>query len=73
MGGGMLDTHTAMPGVLLAGCHEMQFNVKALQTKDGRVDPWMYAIVTTIKNQVSTLGCELALCSRSRVEYELRM
>ncbi|OJT09710.1 hypothetical protein TRAPUB_13815 [Trametes pubescens] len=51
MGGGMLDTHTAMPGVLLAGCHEMQFNVKALQTKDGRVDPWMYAIVTTIKNQ----------------------
>ncbi|EIW52721.1 uncharacterized protein TRAVEDRAFT_135035 [Trametes versicolor FP-101664 SS1] len=52
MGGGMLDTHTATPGVLLAGCHETQFNVKALKTNDARVDPWMYAIVATIKNAV---------------------
>ncbi|KAI0650856.1 hypothetical protein C8Q79DRAFT_1007084 [Trametes meyenii] len=52
MGGGMLDTQTATAGVLLAGCHETQFNVKSLRTKDGMVDPWMYAIVSVIKNQV---------------------
>lgn len=61
MGGGMLDTHTATPGVLLAGCHETQFNVKALKTNDGRVDPWMYAIVATIKNAVSILSSIIAL------------
>ncbi|KAI0677669.1 hypothetical protein C8Q78DRAFT_1066139 [Trametes maxima] len=52
MGGGMLDTDTATAGVLLAGCHETQFNVKSLRTKDGMVDPWMYAVVSVIKNQV---------------------
>lgn len=44
----MLDTHTATPGVLLAGCHETQFNVKALKG----MDPWMVGITTVIKNNV---------------------
>ncbi|KAJ8122242.1 hypothetical protein ONZ43_g1515 [Nemania bipapillata] len=48
MGGGMLDTHTATPGVLLAGCHETQFNVKALN----RMDPWIFAITAVIKKNV---------------------
>lgn len=48
----MLDTHTATPGVLLAGCHETQFNVKALRTSAGLVDPWVLAVTTVIKNQV---------------------
>lgn len=52
MGGGMLDTHTATPGILLAGCHETQFNVKALRTNDGMLDPWMYAVTAIIKKQV---------------------
>ncbi|KAI1660215.1 hypothetical protein F4813DRAFT_401180 [Daldinia decipiens] len=46
MGGGMLDTHKATPGILLAGCHETQFNVKALKG----MDPWIVAITTVIKN-----------------------
>ncbi|RWA11845.1 hypothetical protein EKO27_g3285 [Xylaria grammica] len=48
MGGGMLDTHTATPGVLLAGCHETQFNVKALKG----MDPWIVAITSVIKKNV---------------------
>lgn len=46
MGGGILDTHTATQGILLAGCHETQFNVKALK----RMDPWIVGITTVIKN-----------------------
>ena len=42
----MLDTHSATPGVLLAGCHETQFNVKALKG----MDPWIVAITSVIKN-----------------------
>ncbi|GAW22637.1 hypothetical protein ANO14919_121790 [Xylariales sp. No.14919] len=49
MGGGMLDTHTATPGVLLAGCHETQFNVKALKG----MDPWIVAITSVIKKNVN--------------------
>lgn len=56
MGGGMLDTHDRTPGILLAGCHETQFNVKALNINDGSrrvaVDPWMYAITRTIGKRV---------------------
>ncbi|KAK3291551.1 uncharacterized protein B0H64DRAFT_330401 [Chaetomium fimeti] len=48
MGGGMLDKHSATPGVLLAGCHETQFNVKALKGRD----PWMVGITTVIKNNI---------------------
>jgi len=44
----MLDTHTATPGILLAGCHETQYNVKALKG----MDPWMFAVTNIIKNQV---------------------
>ncbi|KAI0073031.1 hypothetical protein K474DRAFT_1604048 [Panus rudis PR-1116 ss-1] len=51
MGGGMLDKHTATPGILLAGCHETQFNVKSLRTNNGVVDPWMYAVTSVIKKQ----------------------
>ncbi|KAG7086961.1 hypothetical protein E1B28_002878 [Marasmius oreades] len=54
MGGGMLDTHTATPGVLLAGCHETQFNVKALKTRDdGVVDPWVNAITAVVRSSAS--------------------
>ncbi|UNI17474.1 hypothetical protein JDV02_003814 [Purpureocillium takamizusanense] len=48
MGGGMLDTHRKTPGILLAGCHETQFNVKALKG----MDPWIIGITTCIKNHV---------------------
>ncbi|KAJ7769330.1 hypothetical protein B0H16DRAFT_1673425 [Mycena metata] len=48
MGGGMLDTHSATPGILLAGCHETQFNVKALAGRD----PWMLAVTTVIKKNI---------------------
>ncbi|RMJ09398.1 hypothetical protein CDV36_010994 [Fusarium kuroshium] len=48
MGGGMLDKHSATRGILLAGCHETQFNVKALKG----MDPWMVAVTTVIKNNV---------------------
>ncbi|KAI0168952.1 hypothetical protein GGR52DRAFT_592734 [Hypoxylon sp. FL1284] len=47
MGGGMLDTHAATPGVLLAGCHESQFNVKALK----KMDPWIVGITSAIKSR----------------------
>ncbi|KZV89252.1 hypothetical protein EXIGLDRAFT_618459 [Exidia glandulosa HHB12029] len=52
--GGVLDAQTATLGVILAGCHETQFNVKALRTNDGKVDPWMYAIFAAIKSQAVT-------------------
>ncbi|KAJ7450284.1 hypothetical protein B0H11DRAFT_321707 [Mycena galericulata] len=48
MGGGMLDTLSATPGILLAGCHETQFNVKALKG----MDPWMVAVTAVIKNNI---------------------
>ncbi|RYP59506.1 hypothetical protein DL769_008496 [Monosporascus sp. CRB-8-3] len=48
MGGGMLDKHSATPGILLAGCHETQFNVKALNG----MDPWMFAVTKSIKSNV---------------------
>ena len=41
----MLDTHTATPGILLAGCHETQFNVKALKS----MDSWIVGVTTVIK------------------------
>lgn len=44
----MLDTHTATPGILLAGCHESQFNVKALNG----MDPWMLGITSVIKKNI---------------------
>ncbi|XDG04439.1 hypothetical protein ABKA04_004054 [Annulohypoxylon sp. FPYF3050] len=49
MGGGMLDTHMAIPGVLLAGCHETQFNVKALK----KMDPWIVGITMAMKSRVN--------------------
>ncbi|ROW13089.1 hypothetical protein VPNG_05919 [Cytospora leucostoma] len=48
MGGGMLDKHRETPGILLAGSHETQSNVKALKG----MDPWMVAVTKTIKNNV---------------------
>ncbi|KAJ6568859.1 hypothetical protein B0H19DRAFT_688219 [Mycena capillaripes] len=48
MGGDMLDTHSATPGILLAGCHETQFDVNALKG----MDPWMVAVMTVIKNNI---------------------
>ncbi|KAJ7721596.1 hypothetical protein B0H16DRAFT_1790523 [Mycena metata] len=42
MGGGMLDTQDSTPGILLAGCHESQFNAKALKG----MDPWVVAVTT---------------------------
>lgn len=44
----MLDTHRATPGILLAGCHETQFNVKALNG----MDPWTVGITSVIKNNI---------------------
>ncbi|KAJ3505652.1 hypothetical protein NLJ89_g7309 [Agrocybe chaxingu] len=44
LGGGMLDTHNGTPGVLLAGCHETQANVKAFKGKD----PWTAAIIHVV-------------------------
>ena len=52
VGAAMLNTEGATAGVLLAGCHETQFNCKALRTKDGKLDPWMSAIASTIDYQV---------------------
>ncbi|KAJ7437248.1 hypothetical protein B0H11DRAFT_2163930 [Mycena galericulata] len=48
MGGGMLDAHSATPGILLPGCHETQFSVKALKG----MDPWMVAVTAVIKNNI---------------------
>ncbi|KAL1689438.1 hypothetical protein GGG16DRAFT_126442 [Schizophyllum commune] len=53
VGAAMLNTEGATAGVLLTGCHETQFNCKALRTKDGKLDPWMSAIATTIDYQVA--------------------
>ncbi|KAL7276572.1 hypothetical protein RUND412_000414 [Rhizina undulata] len=47
MGGGMLDTHKGTSGVLLAGVHESQVNVKSLKG----LDPWTQAVIRTIKKQ----------------------
>jgi hypothetical protein len=52
MGRDVLDTNTATPGVLLAGCHESQFDVKALKTSNNTIDPWMFAVVNVIRNQI---------------------
>ncbi|PIL37691.1 hypothetical protein GSI_01385 [Ganoderma sinense ZZ0214-1] len=61
MGGGMLDPHT--PGLLLAGCHETQFNVKALRVpvvddpdRTQIVDPWIYAVTKMINRRVKRKG-----------------
>ncbi|KAH6916865.1 hypothetical protein BKA70DRAFT_1485827 [Coprinopsis sp. MPI-PUGE-AT-0042] len=52
MGGGMLNAHATTPGILLAGCHETQFNIKALSINGRMVDPWAYAVTTVIKKRV---------------------
>ncbi|KAL3953846.1 hypothetical protein ACCO45_011802 [Purpureocillium lilacinum] len=44
-GGGMLDTHSGTPGVLLASCHETQFNVKVPAI--GTRDPFMLGVCAT--------------------------
>jgi len=46
MGGGMLDTHTVgSSAILLAACHQSQFNVKCLNG----MDPWAYGITRIIE------------------------
>jgi len=47
-GGGMLDTHSGTPGVLLASCHETQFNVKVPAI--GTRDPFMVGVVAAVRN-----------------------
>ena len=44
----MLDTRTATPGILLAGCHETQFTVKALNG----MDPWTVGVTAVIKENI---------------------
>ncbi|KAJ6477018.1 hypothetical protein C8R45DRAFT_1158258 [Mycena sanguinolenta] len=44
----MGDTPSAMPGILLAGCHKTQFNVKVLEG----MDPWMVAMMTVIEDNI---------------------
>jgi hypothetical protein len=51
MSGGMLDRRALTPGIILAACHESQFNVKAFKSEVGLVDPWTYAITTVIKTR----------------------
>ncbi|KAI1791076.1 hypothetical protein LXA43DRAFT_451549 [Ganoderma leucocontextum] len=52
LGGGIIDTTTATPGLLLAGCHETQSTTKALKVGDQWVDPWTYAITKVIALRV---------------------
>ncbi|KAI0647978.1 hypothetical protein C8Q79DRAFT_542574 [Trametes meyenii] len=52
IGGGMLDTTSTTPGIILAGCHETQFNVKGLPVSGSTLDPWMYAMKLAINNRV---------------------
>lgn len=44
----MLDTHTATPGIMVAGCHESQTNFKALKVRC----PWMFGITSVIKHNI---------------------
>ncbi|KAI3616770.1 hypothetical protein WG66_004144 [Moniliophthora roreri] len=53
---GLLDPSAPTPGILLAACHETQFNVKAQKTNDGLVGPWEYAITAIIEKQVQRKG-----------------
>ena len=48
----MLDTHRGTRGVLLAGVHESQFNVK-IADLEGQ-DPWTYAVVKIINENYKT-------------------
>ncbi|KAF3055738.1 hypothetical protein GL218_07191 [Daldinia childiae] len=48
IGSTQLDTLQAVPGILLTGCHETQFNIKALNGKD----PWIVAVTSVIKDNV---------------------
>lgn len=41
-------TPVMTPVILLTGCHETQFNVKALN----RMDPWTVSITSVIKNNI---------------------
>ncbi|KAI0852512.1 hypothetical protein F5Y00DRAFT_273118 [Daldinia vernicosa] len=46
IGSSELDGRKAVPGILLTGCHETQFNIKALNGKD----PWIVAVTSVIKD-----------------------
>ncbi|KAI0035572.1 hypothetical protein K488DRAFT_42986 [Vararia minispora EC-137] len=59
--GGILDAQNPTSGVLLTGCHETQFNVRALRVAEGLIDPWTYAITAVVKKQ--------AECKRSVPAY----
>ena len=52
LGGGIIDTTAATPGLLLAGCHETQSTAKALKVGNEWVDPWTYAITRIIAQRV---------------------
>ncbi|KAI0667597.1 hypothetical protein C8Q78DRAFT_312143 [Trametes maxima] len=52
IGGGVLGATSATPGVILAGCHETQFNVKGLTVSGSTLDPWMHAMTLVIDNRV---------------------
>ena len=52
LGGGIIDTTMPTPGVLLAGCHEMQSTTKALKVGDEWVDPWTYVITKIVARRV---------------------
>ena len=48
----MLDTHRGTGGVLLAGIHELQTNVKIPYFRGQ--DPWTYAVVYIVTRQSKT-------------------
>ncbi|TBU44481.1 hypothetical protein BD309DRAFT_30343 [Dichomitus squalens] len=52
-GGAQLGTYTKTPGILLSGCHETQFNIKAVKRPEGLHDPWAFAVAAVIKDRVA--------------------
>ncbi|OCL01656.1 hypothetical protein AOQ84DRAFT_357780 [Glonium stellatum] len=64
----MLDTHQNIPGVLLAGCHETQFNVKVAP---GGQDPWTWAILGAVEGMDMPTYQQLFDDARARIESEL--
>ena len=52
LGGGIIDTTTTTPGLLLARCHETQSTAKALKVGSEWVDPWTYAITKIVAQRV---------------------
>ncbi|EEB89913.1 hypothetical protein MPER_11943 [Moniliophthora perniciosa FA553] len=53
---GLLDPGLPTAGILLAACHETQFNIRAQKNNDDLVDPWIYAITAIIEKQVQRKG-----------------